>query len=88
MSAGCLCRLDKQNTVAACFTPLPLLCQAVSRRRKKGLGSNTPGSFDTVVHFQLVCSVCFPGKTEDESLTILFAFATSPSPQCAEEAVS
>lgn len=59
MSAGCLCWLDKQNTVTAYFTSVPL-CQAVLRRRKTRF--KHIGEFDTVVRFQLFCSVCSAGK--------------------------
>lgn len=51
MSAGRLCWLDKQNTVAAYFTPAPV-CQTVSAR--EGFGSKCIGEFDTAVVFTAI----------------------------------
>lgn len=50
MSAGCLCWLDKQNTVVAYFTSVPA-CQAVCG--EEGFGSKHNGEFDIVLCFQL-----------------------------------
>lgn len=61
LARGFWCRLgvfvgfDKQNTVAAYFTSVPV-CQAVHSKDRSG--SNTyNGEFDAVVHFQLFCSL-------------------------------
>lgn len=59
MSAGCLCWLDKQNTVAAYFTPVPV-CQAVAVKKDSVQKHN--GEFDTAVCFQLFGSVCSTGR--------------------------
>lgn len=70
MSAGCLCWLDKQNTVAAYFIPVPV-CQAVCG--EEGIGSERNGEFDTVMCLDSVC------------LTVLFTFTpTSPLSEGAE----
>lgn len=73
MSAGCLCWLDKQNTVAAYFTPVPV-CQAVCG--EEGYGSKHNGMFDTVVCFLAIwlCLFHWQGFIKTVSLS-----PTSPS---------
>lgn len=51
MSAGFLCWFDKQNTIVAYFTSVPV-CQAVCG--EEGFSSKHNGEFDTVVCFQLL----------------------------------
>jgi len=59
MSAGSLCRPDKQNTAAAYFTTVPY-CQAVYG--KKRVGSKHNEEFDTLVCFQLLWLSLFSWK--------------------------
>lgn len=56
MLTGCLCWLDKENTVGAYFTPVPV-CQAVC---DKGFSSKHNRVWYTVC-FQLFCFV-YPGR--------------------------
>lgn len=79
MSTGYLCWLDKQNTVAACFTPVPV-CQAICS--KEACSSKHNGEFESEYFFSyLALSVSLLHK---DSLTILFTFTpTNPSQSAA-----
>lgn len=75
MSTGCLCWLDKQNTVAAYFTSVPV-CQAVCGEER--FASKHNGEFDTVVCY--LAQYVPLAEVHKDSLTILSTFTpTTPS---------